>query len=318
MALVDYVSSDEDEQEDTSNSNNSISNLKRKRDKNDELPPLPSRFHDMYASTTRVSTRDDPSLHGGRKRVTPHIEGNWPTHLYIEWYPSPSESEALSKLTSFMQPELAPSNNATKIHSFLTSDLGVPLPLHISLSRPIGFVTEQKDEFVTSIVQAIKSSRIRPFKVTFSGLDWVANFENTRWFLVLKLVTPSCNGLNKLLHVSNKCVQKYGQPPLYADPSSVTGEGYVGEDKIKSKATTLKNGSHTQDAPNAFHISVAWMLNAPNPDLIDMTKTIVAKHFQDVTAIRINVNEIKAKVGNHVTNVALQAMVLEGKSLFGV
>jgi len=83
MALVDYSSSDED---DVPEPDTSTANLKRKRDSEttNDLPPLPSKFHDLYASTTRVSTRDDPNLHGGRKRVTPHVEGNWPTHLYIE------------------------------------------------------------------------------------------------------------------------------------------------------------------------------------------------------------------------------------------
>lgn len=95
MALVDYTSSDEDEgdvhTEPTKTlvdhaSSSPDEGRKRKRGDEDSsaLPPLPSKFHDLYASTARLSTKDDPSLHGGRKRVTPHIEGNWPTHLYIE------------------------------------------------------------------------------------------------------------------------------------------------------------------------------------------------------------------------------------------
>lgn len=98
MALVDYVTSDEDEDEDSSGlghvpeaSSAGHKDLKRKRDSrpaNDcELPPLPPKFHDLYASKARVSTLDDPSLHGGRKRITPHVEGNWPSHVYIECNP---------------------------------------------------------------------------------------------------------------------------------------------------------------------------------------------------------------------------------------
>lgn len=206
MALVDYVSSDDEEDlqdreqnspsdgEGNENADHTINtpgnrelhqnSLKRKYDAAapSDLPPLPSKFLDLYASNVRTSTRDDPSLHGGRKRTTPHVQGNWPTHLYIECnsllfpfqgccvlidagYPNSVELGILTSLVdSFSsQSKYEPLHEGDiNVQSLLKSDLGSPLPLHISLSRPIGLSTSAKDDFLSSLEVAISNSNIRP------------------------------------------------------------------------------------------------------------------------------------------------------------
>jgi hypothetical protein len=59
------------------------------------LPALPASFRDMYSSTVRTTTQDDPALHAGRQRATPHLVGNWPTHISLE-----CKSSSLSSLSS--------------------------------------------------------------------------------------------------------------------------------------------------------------------------------------------------------------------------
>lgn len=78
MGLVDYSDSSESEAEPASKKR------KLETQQTNVLPPLPAQFRDLYSSTVRTSTQDDPALHGGRKRVTPHVAGYWPTHVYLD------------------------------------------------------------------------------------------------------------------------------------------------------------------------------------------------------------------------------------------
>ena len=90
MPLVDYPGTDSSGEEEDSTfgeQKNEIAGRKRKwsaAGTGASLPPLPDSFHDLYASTSRTSNQDDPELHAGRQRQTPHVEGNWPTHIYLE------------------------------------------------------------------------------------------------------------------------------------------------------------------------------------------------------------------------------------------
>ncbi|KAL9105722.1 MAG: hypothetical protein Q9227_009162 [Pyrenula ochraceoflavens] len=107
MALVEYSESSDSEDQNTSTTGDfsrhnddqghSPQSKKRKRVEEGEkypshedkstrsLPPLPSALRDLYATNVRSSIGDDPELHGGKRRQIPHVEGKWPTHVYLEY-----------------------------------------------------------------------------------------------------------------------------------------------------------------------------------------------------------------------------------------
>ncbi|KAI0837220.1 U6 snRNA phosphodiesterase Usb1 [Hypoxylon sp. FL0890] len=317
MALVDYSSSDS-ESAVVEASSATAKKRKTSHDKpSDEsaLPPLPAAFHDLYASTVRVSTSDDPTLHQGRKRVNPHKAGNWPSHLYVEWHPTSSQRTTLTTLLSALQPVLSPLS--VDLTSFLVSDLGAPQPLHISLSRPIVLSTSQKDLFLEELISRIKSSSVAPFDLAPRGLEWHRTPESARSFLVLRVAsvgaissatTPAPRGglenedtsttsnqqqgkeqqqnpqLTALLQRCNSLVKEYKQPPLYAFKAN--------------------NGD------DAFHISIAWSFAEPTPEVKQRTEEIFTRHLSgrtrdEILGLRVHVDGIKAKIGNVVTHVPL-------------
>jgi hypothetical protein len=75
-------------------------------------------------------------------------------------YPSRSELTTLNGILAQCQANI--DDGERQGHSLLQSDLGVQLPLHISLSRPVVLVTEQKQAFSERFEHAIQESEIRP------------------------------------------------------------------------------------------------------------------------------------------------------------
>ncbi|KAJ5475289.1 hypothetical protein N7539_008355 [Penicillium diatomitis] len=288
-----------------------------------QLPPLPRAFHDLYASSTRVSVKDDPSLHGGRKRVIPHMEGNWPTHVYLEWYPGKSELSWLESLLKRAN-ETRPSSHeaeeeeeeeedggddshdghsadAVHLHSLLHSDLGAQLPLHISLSPPVVLRTEQRTSFMECLATSIQASHVSLFTVVPDTLKWVSNRERTRWFLVLHVARPTGNELNRLLNRSNRTLAGFDQPPLYASSRGAPrnrAQASHGRDPRPSGTAPV------EDYSDCFHISLGWSLREPSQAEKDRVARLGLGAVQNV---EVKFDSVKVKIGNQVESIRLSA-----------
>ncbi|KAG7293207.1 hypothetical protein NEMBOFW57_003253 [Staphylotrichum longicolle] len=281
------------------------------------LPPLPASFHDLYASTVRTTTRDDPALHQGRTRQNPHVPGNWPSHIYIEWHPPAAVHALLADLLASLQAEAA----EEEITSLLQSDLAAPQPLHISLSRPLALPSEAKDAFLRDVARATRESGVAAFALACTRAEWHRTAESGRSFLVLRVESSSSssNGgvaaavknaeLTELLRRCNAVAAEYAQPGLYqwasttATSAAEEEEGEDGNGGGGGGGRRRRNG-----VGEAFHVSIAWSFAELTEGLLQATERVfggreVAARIREV---RVPVDGVKVKIGNVVTHIALR------------
>ncbi|KAJ4287306.1 poly(U)-specific 3'-to-5' RNA exonuclease [Kalmusia sp. IMI 367209] len=318
MSLVQYSDSDSDNAD--ANPPMPSNALKRKRiesgQANPMLPPLPAAFHDLYSTNARVSTSDDPGLHGGRKRAVPHVEGNWPSHVYLEWVPSQADFQKLNSLIDHVRDSIEAVNSRLKkalpipdIHPSLLSELGTPVPLHVSLSRTLQIKTDDREPFLEVLTSSLRKAAVRPFNVRFTGLKWVPNYERNRWFLVLGIEKPAQDELNRLLDACNDAAEKCGHPPLYVGGK---GDGPM-EDNNPRHPSNKSRKSMQQDAATKartgidrsenYHVSIAWNLLEPDSEWINLAQGLDVSKF--VLSPHAPFDAVKAKIGNVVNSIEL-------------
>ncbi|OMP87443.1 UPF0406 protein [Diplodia seriata] len=304
------------------------------------LPPLPQAFLDLYATGARQSTHDDPTLHGGRKRAIPHMDGHWPSHVYLEWHPNAVESRTLQSLLSAVERAVAlyfhtsPSSDAAgappqqTVHSSLLTPLSTPAPLHVSLSRTLPLPTDTRSPFLEALAANLRRSGARPFEAQFDGLRWVPNFDRSRWFLVLGVRRPPNDEPNRLLLAANQAAKKFGYPELYAgtDRKQQHAEG-VDMTGGWGTTTATENPEGTKgfvdgknDRSNAFHVSLAWSLEPPPDELREFSgvEEVADLMKQDVAQMSVRFDVLKVKVGNAIHALDIAPKRKEEKGILGL
>lgn len=214
--------------------------------------------------------------------------------LTIIGHPTATQHDLLVKLIADVEAKLG---EKVKLHNFLTSDLGSPLPLHISLSRPITLSTAEKDDFLDKITNTVQSSHTGVFGVSPSQLIWYKSPDSDRTFLVLQVTSKSsCDAeapnpeLARLLTRCNSVVTSFDQPALYQQNQ----KGSVG---------------------SAFHVSIGWTFDAPDAEAIEETVNLFGQSkFKALSLWKIEVSGVKAKIGNVVSHLALGELRRDSQS----
>jgi hypothetical protein len=191
-------------------------------------------------------------------------------------------------------PEITPS---------LQSELGAPLPLHISLSRTLQLKNEDREDFLETLKASLRRAAVRTFDFEFEGLKWVPNFERNRWFLVLGIKKPENDELNRLLQACNEASQSSGHPALY---TGSVGDGPMEDhsDHIASKRAKCEQGEDLKlDRSGYFHVSIAWNLEEPDPEWLSLVRRLDTRKYIQVPEAAFDA--IKIRVGNAVHNIAL-------------
>lgn len=159
-------------------------------------------------------------------------------------------------------------------------------------------------------------------------LDWVSNYEKTRWFLVLNVRRPEGDSLNRLLRLSNRTLSLYGQPPLYETSTLAATPRRSSTSKIGATATAsgkalsrehqrrraAQDTEELKDYSDCFHVSIAWSLSEPSTFAQEAISKIDLWKLKE---LKVRFDCVKAKIGNNVTSIPLLDKYLDDRGFVG-
>ena len=137
-----------------------------------KLPPLSSKL-------VVVTPVDNPALHQGRVRSSPHVEGRWACHVYV-----PVVSETSGQLGEV----LSNAFRAAKAKVPTLYQIGLEddqWELHISLSRPTFLWTHQREEFKNTVRRVAASHH--GWALSLAEFIKLENDDRSRTFLAIQV-----------------------------------------------------------------------------------------------------------------------------------
>lgn len=161
--LVNYASSDDEAAETEPDS------PPRKKRK---LPPPPQ-------GLVVTTPTDNPALHQGRVRSSPHIDGRWVCHVYV-----PAISEAGGVLGKI----LSSAYHTAKLQVPTLHPIGLDngrWELHVSLSRPTFLWTHQREEFKHAVRRVATSHQ--GWTLSLAEFIKLENDDHSRVFLAVQV-----------------------------------------------------------------------------------------------------------------------------------
>ena len=145
---------------------------------------------------------------------------------------------------------------------------------------------------------------------------------------MLGIAKPDRDELNRLLNASNQAAAVFGLPSLYTKNGGKEVEGiHTGRKKGSPQRVRDQHSGTAQadsesilwDRSEAFHISIAWVLNEPGYDSQALLQNAEVVGFmeKEVGEMTIGFSIVKAKIGNAISVIGLDSKVVEEKGILG-
>ncbi|KAJ7070046.1 U6 snRNA phosphodiesterase Usb1 [Mycena amicta] len=251
-------------------------------------PPVKKRKLPTLATTLSGPVHiDDPSLHQGRTRSTPHVDGQWATHIYARVPLDPPFFQLVQSILESARTEVP------SLHDFFSSESKSKPELHISLSRPVFLRAHQRDEMKRAVRRIVEQRS--PFKASFARISSLTNDDATRIFLVLE-IGAGHHELSALTNEFTPILRGMRQNEYYAAPRFHASIGWA----------LLPGDTQSESHPNLATSSSNLSSPVFSPTLLPALNAEYGARLNSGVK-SFDVGEIAIKIGKNVASWMLGA-----------